>query len=266
MKFRILSDLHLDFRNFVAPATPADVVLLAGDIDSSFDGFFWAQRNFGNTKTPVIYVPGNHEFYGHDYDAWLAEAKRVSAETGVLLGHKLSMQFIRPNGARVRVLATTLWTDFSLFGRSTTAQNGQRVEQSLYDYKAIQKAGRLLRWSDTKAMFEDEFGWLAQNAQVAKAAGEQVVVVTHHAPSLKSSLPRYMNDPVTAGFASNLDEFASANVDLYVPGHMHNNSDYRLGNCRVVSNPRGYPLYTYGRHVPPVDENPPFNPSLVVEL
>jgi len=61
MKIRILSDLHLEFQQWSPPKADADVVVLAGDIDVGIRGVEWARRSF--PSSPVVYVPGNHEFY-----------------------------------------------------------------------------------------------------------------------------------------------------------------------------------------------------------
>lgn len=64
MKAHILNDLHIEFGDFEPPATDADVVVLAGDIGVGMGGLHWAQDRFPDR--PVVYVPGNHEFYRHD--------------------------------------------------------------------------------------------------------------------------------------------------------------------------------------------------------
>src|SRR6266513_944172 len=63
MRLRILSDLHLEFGDCQRPRPLADVVVLAGDIHHCAARLHWAKRAFPNT--PVVYVLGNHEFYGH---------------------------------------------------------------------------------------------------------------------------------------------------------------------------------------------------------
>jgi hypothetical protein len=64
MKLHILSDLHTEFSDFSPPGTDADVVVLAGDIGVGTGGIDWAKRQFSDAR--VLYVPGNHEYYGHD--------------------------------------------------------------------------------------------------------------------------------------------------------------------------------------------------------
>lgn len=58
---------------------------------------------------PVIYVPGNHEFYGHDIN--LAAELRVAAPENIAV---LSDDVLLLDG--VRFLGSTLWTDFKLHG------------------------------------------------------------------------------------------------------------------------------------------------------
>ena len=60
MKLHVLSDLHLSQAGFDPPDTDADVVVLAGDIARPREAIAWARR----FRQPVLYVAGNHEFYG----------------------------------------------------------------------------------------------------------------------------------------------------------------------------------------------------------
>ncbi len=62
MRIRVLSDLRLEFADWCPPKVEADIVVLAGDIHVGAKGVEWVRRSF--PSTPVVYVPGNHEFYG----------------------------------------------------------------------------------------------------------------------------------------------------------------------------------------------------------
>ena len=75
MKLQLLSDLHLESEAFEPrPAPGADVLVLAGDIDSSWAGF----DRFAGWPVPVLFVAGNHEFDGRELDhAWPALRERV---------------------------------------------------------------------------------------------------------------------------------------------------------------------------------------------
>jgi Icc-related predicted phosphoesterase len=68
--------------------------------------------------------------------------------------------------------------------------------------------------------------------------------------------PRFRSDPLTGAFVSDLSELIETyQPTLWVHGHVHNSSDYLVGNTRIMCNPHGYGT-----------ENPDFNAALVVEL
>lgn len=80
MRLHVLSDLHLEFSDFPPPIVDTDVVILAGDIGLRSSGVDWASRKFENKK--VIYVAGNHEFYGADRTAVIYDLKAKCDESG----------------------------------------------------------------------------------------------------------------------------------------------------------------------------------------
>ena len=71
--------------------------------------------------------------------------------------------------------------------------------------------------------------------------GRKTVVVTHHAPSMRSIAPRFSESIYSAAFASDLEEMiVDRGPNLWVHGHVHHKLDYCVGNTRVICNPRGY--------------------------
>jgi predicted phosphodiesterase len=59
MKIQLLSDLHLETETFEPePAPGAELLVLAGDIDSSWSAF----ERFRAWPVPVLFIAGNHEF------------------------------------------------------------------------------------------------------------------------------------------------------------------------------------------------------------
>jgi len=82
------------------------------------------------------------------------------------------------------------------------------------------------------------------------------VIVTHHAPSPRSIDPRYTDDLTSAAFVARRESFVRrTGATLWIHGHVHASFDYRVGQTRVVSNPRGHG-----------DENPSFRPGFTVEV
>ena len=62
MRIHVLSDLHQEFGEFDVPSVECDCVVLAGDVSTKQQGLKWIVRRF--PEVPVIYICGNHEFYG----------------------------------------------------------------------------------------------------------------------------------------------------------------------------------------------------------
>ena len=133
MKLLVLSDLHVEFADFEPDreaAEAADVVVLAGDIHQGTAGMVWARQTFPGK--PIIYVAGNHEFYGQHWDTLLPELRQKADEFGI---HFLENDSVTIDG--MRFLGTTLWTDFDMFGRSRRSQNMLASEGALNDFRLI---------------------------------------------------------------------------------------------------------------------------------
>ncbi len=253
MKIQILSDLHLGFAALALPRIDADLLVLAGDISRPREAIAWAAA----LDVPVLYVPGNHEYYGSDLQTTLAELRRLSAGTcvDVLQGGEEHM-------AGVRFLGTTLWTDYRLFAAPSLNDAAKREAlHFMRDFQRIRIAPdsrRLFSPADAIELFYRESAWLAQ--AIAHPFDGPTVVVTHHAPSRKSIHPRFDGALLNAAFVSNAEYLLDAGrVDLWVHGHTHDSFDYQLGRTRVVCNPRGY---VQGG----VAENPRFDIGFTIDI
>lgn len=255
MKLHILSDLHLEFTDFVPPQTDADVVVLAGDIAVGEEGLRWAARHF--ERQSVVYVPGNHEYYRADFSGMLADLRHTAHELGIFLLDGDEVVLDDERGGLVRFLGCTLWTDFRLFGQDRRVICLNAASQKLNDFRLIKDGGRRLLPEQTARWHEHHVRWLDAHLQVSFPG--KTVVVTHHLPSARSVAERYRLEVLSACFASELDHLFGP-MALWVHGHTHGSFDYEVGGTRVVCNPRGY---TSSRFPP---ENPHFNPALVIEL
>lgn len=260
MRLLILSDLHLEIWGEDAPSidiesSKPDAVVLAGDIHTGTRAILWASRVF--PKMPVLYVHGNHEGYGEKLDSIRIELEDLCAMTGHI--HYLDCTELVLG--TTRFLGTTLWTDFRLLGEEERPAVLQAAQSRMNDYRQIRLASqgyRKLRASDTARWHQEEKVWLAR--KLAEPFSGKTVVITHMAPSAKSIPSRYAGHPLSAAFASHLDDLV-AQADMWVHGHTHDSADYFVGKCRVVSNPCGYPRG--GDHIP---ENEAFNPGFVIDL
>lgn len=265
MKLHIMSDLHVDLlRNhaFTPPRTEAEVVILAGDIHHGTEGLTWARRHF--PEQMVIYVAGNHEYYGKVWSTLLPALRETAKALGIRF---LDRDVVEIDG--VRFLGATLWTDFDLYGSARREHSMARARTGMYDYTAIAVrpardadfAGKrlvMLRPEQTRSWSLQAQAWL--EAELAIPYGGPTVVVTHHLPSGRSVSPRFLGDPLNPAFASDLERLWAV-PKLWVHGHTHDSMDYRSpSGMRVLCNPRGY-VDQDGRH-----ENPAFRPDLVVEV
>jgi Icc-related predicted phosphoesterase len=229
MRILVLSDLHNEFlrsSRLVAHQPPVDVVVLAGDIDLDCRGLEWARRTFDKR---IIYVPGNHEFYGFDFDATRERMKSAADLLGIDL--------LDPGVVEIDdtvFVGATLWTDFNLF------ENPER-EMSIA-MKGLNDFRRIKGFSPVRSLTRHEEERAFIESELAKHRGRRCVVVSHHLPSWSSVAERYRGDKLSAAFASNLDAVIEREQPvLWIHGHTHDGFDYRLGETRVVCNPCGYP-------------------------
>lgn len=247
MKVHILNDLHIEFEDFEPPATDADVVVLAGDIGIGTGGLHWAEERFPHG--PVVYVPGNHEFYRHDIA--LIDDLKTRAPEHI---HVLNDDQVIIDG--VRFLGSILWTDFALLGKADTFFAMQQAQQCMTDFSIIRNSGRDFTPQDAIGLHVASRDWLA--ATLAQPFDGKTVVVTHHAPSSQSVSPRYAGDLLSPAFASNLEALMGGDrAALWIHGHVHDSFDYEVCGTRVVCNPRGYA---------PKALNRGFRPDRVVEV
>jgi Icc-related predicted phosphoesterase len=233
MKLHILSDLHIEYAPFTPPETGADAVILAGDIHSGTKGISWAKDTFPNSA--VMYIPGNHEYYGQALPDHTSKLKALAQGSNVRILENDTVVL-----DEVVFVGCTLWTDFELFGNPRVA--GYYATQSMTDYRRIRVNPdyRKLRSLDTAGTHYSSRHWLAQ--QFEQHRGAKIVVVTHHAPSTKSLPEGYEDDILSAAYASHLDEFVElSGACLWIHGHVHKPVDYLIGTTRVICNPKGYP-------------------------
>ncbi len=265
MKIRVLSDLHLEFATWRPPEVDADVVVLAGDIHTGLQGIAWARKYFRDR--PVIYVPGNHEYYDRDLIEHLAAMRASGRKHGVdvLDGDEIVI-------GGVRFLGATSWTDYALYG------DGPAVIRAIYaacrgmeDFQVISYGfPRALHPNNLLAIHRHQVAWLEQ--RLAAEFPGPTVVVTHHAPSPRSVARQFEGSHLTPSFASDLTRLmglprvppvktdaipAPVTPAVWIHGHMHQFYDYVECDTRVICNPRGYS---------PDELNPDFDPTLVVEV
>jgi predicted phosphodiesterase len=234
MKVLVLSDLHLEFAPFHPRQSDENIVILAGDITTGHKGIPWARKTWPDK--PIIYVPGNHEFYMQERELVLDKLRLAADECQV---HLLDNDEVIIDG--VRFLGATLWTDFCIFGNEDQFKFMEYARYWLNDFNLIRQGDKTFTPEDALALHKISREWLEMKLS-REAFNGKTVVITHHAPSKLSVPKQYTNDALTPCFTSALDRLVEL-ADFWIHGHMHESFDYRLGKCRVVCNPRGYCNY-----------------------
>ncbi|RQW23651.1 serine/threonine protein phosphatase [Rhodobacteraceae bacterium CH30] len=232
MQIHLLSDLHNEFGEPYQPAvTDADVTILAGDIASRGEGVAWVRATFSGT---VLYVPGNHEFYGTQaMDDMLADMReagdwrvKVVDQDVVVIGD-------------VRFIVAIGWTDFEVAGDPAVAM--AFAEPRMNDYRNIlvetDPRFSFLTPQEVRRRALEARAWLAE--QIAQPFDGKTVVVTHHAPSPRSTPAKYQGHGIVPAFCNDWERLFDG-VDFWLHGHTHHAVNYIVGDTRVISNPKGY--------------------------
>jgi len=248
MRIHLLSDLHLEFAPLTPEAVDADLVVLAGDIHPGSKGILWAKKHF---DVPVLYVPGNHEYYSYiqTMDELLCDMRAACVGSDVHIFDCDTYEI-----GDTRFLGTTLWTD--LLNAPLGGVRCGVIDSDASHIRINDTEG--LNDNIAQSLFIRNRRWLI--SELEKPFAGKTVVITHHAPSRGSMHSQYVGDPWNSCFVTDMEDLMGDRVDLWVHGHTHNNFDYVMSGTRVVCNPRGYP-HPFGGW-----ENREFNPTLIVEV
>jgi hypothetical protein len=263
MRLQVLSDLHLETEAYEpVPAPQAELLVLAGDIDSTWRGL----ERFAGWPVPVLFVAGNHEFDAREWRESGPALRRRCDALGLQLLERESCIRTGADGRRIRFVATTRWCDFDAFG---PAQRARSLRAGGY-FVRVMRATVDGAPFDAAAVREEALrcrAWLAQ--ELARRPDparphegwDATVAVTHFAPSLASADPRYGRIPATASFC-NADDDLLPHADLWIHGHLHCCHDYEVAHpqgsrTRVLSNARGHATKGEGRD---------HQPQLVVDV
>ncbi len=243
MRIQPVSDLHLEFeqdqgqRFALSLPVLGDVLVLGGDIlpllraTQIRETLGWFCHRFPR----VIYVAGNHEYY----ETSPAPASDLLASCAREFPnlHVLDAATVEIDGTRF--VGATLWYPLT--------PDEANYRPFLADFALIQQ---FVPW-----VHETHARHLAFLEQTVRPGD---VVVTHFVPHPRSIAPQFEGSPLNRFFvaedAAPLVEHRGAR--LWLHGHTHTSFDYRVGDTRVVCNPRGYPA----------EPGTSMNPELIIEV
>lgn len=226
MRLDVISDLHLNFfrdfgGDFTASWIPeAPVLVLAGDVG---DARWWREslqhlRTLCEHYEHVLYVAGNHDYYGTSLEEGDERFRRMEDHVGNF--HWLEQNELELDG--VKFAGCTLWFKDDPMGIF--------YENGMNDFRLIQG---LKPWVYHRNQQSQEF---------LKDLRDVDVVITHHMPTYFSVAEEYEDNPLNRYFLCAMDDvILDLQPKLWVHGHTHIPCDYHLGNTRVLCNPKGYP-------------------------
>jgi Icc-related predicted phosphoesterase len=267
MRIWFLSDLHHHSSwPYEPPATApdCDIIIVAGDTgeEMSRKALPWTAEFFCQYGKPILYVPGNHDFYGANISYEVRKAQLVAEHHRIILLAQGESVVI----GGTRFVGATLWADFALgdYGHISELE----AMKNMNDHRYI-RIGSSYSKVRPKDLIDIHYQHRSRIEQVlARPFDGSTVVVTHHAPLERSLQHGRQDGPLDAAYASDL----SSLIDTYLPelwlhGHIHTSHDYTHSSTRVRTNPRGYlmgaQMMGRGRTWP---ENPDFDPTLVIEV
>jgi len=257
LSFQLMSDLHLEFfdrlegRPQFSFKVAAPILALLGDIGQAKRSTYEAFLALQSTRYEhVIILAGNHEYYNNDedVDTILKAMRAVCAKFANV--HFLQQDALVLGG--VRFIGATLWS-FVEAKRKAAVRNGLNDYRLIHVRDAQTQKLRSVTVDETNAWHQADLAFIEKEIAAGKAAGQQIVVFTHHTPSLENtSAPEHDGSPINCAFSTNLHHLFGPHVQVWAFGHTHFSSDQLIGGTRVVSNQLGY-TYQGG---PPQDYDP----------
>lgn len=261
MHINLMSDLHLDFADLELPG--GDILILSGDVCEAkrykkdmynpdmvllpgervdrrpdrYARFFEEECRKYNT---VIYVMGNHEHYGYQFQKTYGHLQEQLPGNV----HLLERECYKIDD--VTFICGTLWTDMN----NHDALTMYHMTSMMNDYRQItmfNEAKNVYHRLTPERTVEEHVKMKQYISSVVEGRpNEKFVVVGHHAPSKLSTHPHYAHDTIMNGaYSSDLSEFIldRPQIKAWTHGHTHHQFDYMIGECRVMCNPRGYKGY-----------------------
>ena len=259
MNFQYASDLHLEFaqnkkvmsKKPIQPA--AEILLLAGDIMPICD--IAKHQDFLNYISDhfkiTYWLPGNHEYFGSDLANSPSSFETSIRSNIILLNHQVKT--FEDKAGSIELVFSTLWS-------SIPPNLYEIVSKRMRDFSQIQFKGKGISPEAYNQLHQESVDFLSKSLQstqpeaveanlgkISKTARK--LVISHHLPSFLNYPKKHQNDPINAGFASNLDDFiAKMAPKAWIFGHHHSNiPPFFIDKTQLFTNQLGYIKYKEGQ-------------------
>lgn len=241
MRIFACSDLHFERYNFVQKILindfpkDIDLLIIAGDLEV-YACFSEAVKLICDNFNKIIYVAGNHEYYGSSPGKVNGLLAKLSAKHKNFYWLNNSSSII--DG--IKFIGTTLWFE--------DRPDNILYEQMFNDFGQISGFKPWVYQENNRAL-----DFLTGNVSQGS------IVITHHLPSFKSVHPRYAGSNIERFFVSFRAEkiLLEKKPAFWIHGHTHISRNYNLGSTTVICNTAGYPNEK---------AQSGFNPKLIIEI
>ena len=206
MRIAVISDVHLEFRAPAPEPPQADVHVVAGDLHPDPEARAAYLRTLPGE---VLFVPGNHDFYDHDFPQPLEGCFKREI-----------------NG--VRFAGATLWTGFP-------REWWPEFKHGMTDARVI----RGISWERLQETHRRQLDFLRE--------AQADVIITHHAPTWKSFPEKLLNsiyNPYYATAILDREDHPFSGVALWIHGHIHTQCLFECNGVQVLCHAHGYPMET----------------------
>lgn len=233
----LASDLHHEVWGIHGPVKVpegADIVVIAGDLKDMPRALETCGQTADSTGLPVIFVPGNHEYYRRDYQS-MTDLANIYEHHNVYV---LINRTVVIKG--IRFLGTPLWTNFLAFGEEVQEIFMHSAEMSINDFRVIKCNGEpitaetMLSWHQEARRFLE--------TELSTDFDGKTVVVTHFPPSYKLCHDMFIGEQLSPYFNASCDDLIEKyRPDAWFFGHTHTAVEKEIHGVPMYCNMGGYP-------------------------
>ena len=232
MKFRLISDLHVDVNEknpFELRGDNGFVTLVAGDVsgDPELD-YKWLHNN---TDYNGYVIAGNHIVYNFKRKT-IQDLQQMERDLFAKSDrwHFLEKDYKVFDDEKIVIFGATLWTDYEV-GHASQEWNMYAASKYMNDFRlglAYDEKGEVESLSPEWCLEQHKETLKVLDEVCKKYPDYSVVVLTHHCPGVKSIASRYSGNDCNGAYASNLEDFVvnHPNIQVWCCGHVHHAHSY----------------------------------------
>lgn len=235
MKIAYGSDFHLEFYGESRAKRiieswkfdiDTDLIIIAGDLAvGALQVVSFLEHIYDIHGIYVIYVPGNHEYYGSSFyieDIYFNKNKTKEAYSILLDGDFLIKEPYVFVGAMGNI-------DGSYEDINGWKHGSLNDFHEIADFEEKHKKKGIAEFKEISTILSSDRGF-------------KNVVITHTMPSPRCISPKYKGSYMNACFCNDWSELIYRYEPLYwICGHTHDISEVEIHNTKVMMNPFGYP-------------------------